>query len=685
MREHWRQRRGDHRHLRGCGGPVDLVRHDREPDGVCNPNTIAGDTAGTQLVLAAVLPSSFVPDVVNSASEPTSNSELVVSAEPVSLKPLTVVYTLNPKAVWSDGVPITAADFKYAWEEQRGDPIDVARPTWRSIAGYRDIASVTGTNGGHTVTVGFQTPVRRLGRSCSPTSCRPSDGEGGVEPGLQHGRPGHRPVGRPLHAGACDAEAITLVQNPRWWGTPANPSRSPSTSLSSTAQLAQWMASGYVQVAAPGTVTQSFLTQITGLPGAQSEVDAWRRCCSWTWPVRSTGSSHPISGSPSRSPSTARTWSTSRSAGPSRGSPRATAISSCRASRTTSRPRRGLTTTTIPPATSSTSTTTVGAGGSVNFPVTPVPTQAATFITATGLDRSPGIRLPLGRSAGPSSCTWSTTRPTPGPRRRRRRSRPSWTAGRLHTSVLPVAGATQTGETLAAGFADLAVLPQTFTPYMSQTVGMYTQLLGPTGKNGSQDWTGYSDSKFDQLVTTASEQLNLTTAMGFYTQADTMLWDNMVSLPLFAEPTVLVWSRTIAGVNAEPRSTSLLWFAQYWAVKVPDVDEQHHAVAAGAVGASGSGDVSGLRSPAAADGRPLPARRWADGHALASPDAAVQLQALVGVAVGRRASLRGWCPQGRGGSSPPSDTIKTRLLESNLLVEDVHRRRSVHFHVEVIR
>ena len=34
--------------------------------------------------------------------------------------------------------------------------------------------------------------------------------------------------------------------------------------------------------------------------------------------------------------------------------------------------------------------------------------------------------------------------------------------------------------------------------------------------------------------------------------------------------------------------------------------------------------------------------------------------------------------------SPPSDTIKTRLLEPNLLVEDVHRRRSVHFQVEVI-
>ena len=46
-------------------------------------------------------------------------------------------------------------------------------------------------------------------------------------------------------------------------------------------------------------------------------------------------------------------------------------------------------TTTIPPPTSSTSTTVIGAGGSVNFPVTPVPDQAAALIAATGLVRTP--------------------------------------------------------------------------------------------------------------------------------------------------------------------------------------------------------------------------------------------------------------------------------------------------------
>ena len=42
--------------------------------------------------------------------------------------------------------------------------------------------------------------------------------------------------------------------------------------------------------------------------------------------------------------------------------------------------------------------------------------------------------------------------------------------------------------------------------------------------------------------------------------------------------------------------------------------------------------------------------------ALRSPDAACQLKSRRSGGIGRRASLRGWCPQGRGGSSPPSDT-----------------------------
>jgi peptide/nickel transport system substrate-binding protein len=535
----------------------------------CNPNTPSGNTPGTQTVLAAVLPSPFVPDVVNSAGTPTANGDLIASSELVNTKPETVVYTLNPKAVWSDGVPITADDFKYAWEEQRGDPI-VSSPDVASIAGYRDISSVTGANGGRTVTVKFKTTFadwQMLFANLVPAHVMEKVG---WNPSCTTVDPAIDLSGGPFKLGTVTTTAITLVQNPKWWGTPANAKSITVHIASSTAQLAQWMASGYVQVAAPSQVTPSFLTQMTGLPGAQSEVDTSSNLlqldmasslesdlspdlrfaialsinrqdlvnqqASWAVTGLAPGNSH----------LTVQGQENYKSAGPT------------------------SSTTTVPAPTSSTSTTSIGAGGSVNFPVTPVPSQADAYIAASGLVRTPG------------NLSYHTTFGIPFQLHMVYDSSDPWAAAAapairddlvdagLDTVMVPETGAAQTGAVLAAGFADLAVLPQSFSPYMSQTLAWYTMSLGEPGKNGSQNWTGFSNSAFDRLVQQASQQLNLNTAMSLYDQADTMLWDNMVSLPLFAEPTALVWSRSIGGVQAEPRSPSLLWFAQLWAVRAPE-------------------------------------------------------------------------------------------------------------------
>jgi peptide/nickel transport system substrate-binding protein len=531
----------------------------------CNPNTPSGDASGTQTVLAGVLPSPFV---VGADGTPTPNSELTESAEPVSLKPLTVVYTLNPKAVWSDGVPISAADFKYAWEQQRGDP-DVPADEVTSIAGYRDIASVTGSNGGQTVTVKFKTTFadwKSLFGNLVPAHVMEKVG---WDPTCTTVNPDIDLSGGPFKIGSVTPQSVRLDQNPKWWGTPANARSITIRIASSTAQLAQWMASGSVQVAEPTTVTQSFLTQMTGLPSAQSEVDTSatllqvdmasslesdlppdlrvaialtinrqdlvNQQVSWAVPGIAPGDSHVmVQGQQNYLPAPT-------------GSP----------------------TTTIPAPTSSTSTTVIGAGGNVHFPVTPVPAQAAALIAATGLVRPPGDPYYLSSFGAPFQLHMVYDSDDPWAAAAAPTIRAELQAAGLDTMLYPVAGAAKTGQVLAAGFADMALLPVTFTPYMSQTVSWYTTLLGPAGKNGSQNWTDFSNSQFDQLVETASQQLNPNTAAGYYNRADTLLWDEMVSLPLFVEPTVLVWSRTIGGVMAMPRSTSLLWFAQYWAVRSP--------------------------------------------------------------------------------------------------------------------
>ena len=261
----------------------------------CNPHTPSGATPGTETALAGVLPSPFV---VNEAGAPAPNLDLVVSAELVSPKPETIVYTLNPRATWSDGVPITAADFKYAWEQQGKPglpPTDVA-----SIAGYRDIASVTGSDGGHTVTVVFGTPFadwKMLFGDLLPAHVMEKVG---WNPACTTVNPAIDLSGGPYKIAAVGVRSITLVQNPRWWGTPSN-NRSVTVRMAdSTAQLAQWMSSGYVQVAEAWAPTRQFLAEMTGLPGRRARSTRRRRCSSWTCRAHRSARCRPTCARPSR-------------------------------------------------------------------------------------------------------------------------------------------------------------------------------------------------------------------------------------------------------------------------------------------------------------------------------------------------------------------------------------------------
>ncbi|HEX3515681.1 MAG TPA: hypothetical protein VHT26_16935, partial [Trebonia sp.] len=50
------------------------------------------------------------------------DTNYVTSATVTNTNPQTIVYQINPKAVWSDGVPISAADFIYNWQAQSANP-----------------------------------------------------------------------------------------------------------------------------------------------------------------------------------------------------------------------------------------------------------------------------------------------------------------------------------------------------------------------------------------------------------------------------------------------------------------------------------------------------------------------------------------------------------------------------------
>ncbi|MDX6223390.1 MAG: glutathione transport system substrate-binding protein, partial [Frankiales bacterium] len=91
-----------------------------------------------------------------------------LSAQETSTSPQTIVYKINPKAVWEDGSPLNADDFTLTWNLQStkacgGAAADAPAnaPTYcdpASTSGYDQIKSLTGSNNGRTVTVVFSSP-----------------------------------------------------------------------------------------------------------------------------------------------------------------------------------------------------------------------------------------------------------------------------------------------------------------------------------------------------------------------------------------------------------------------------------------------------------------------------------------------------------------------------------------------
>lgn len=175
-------------------------------------------------VLAQVWPSAFY---VTPAGVPEMNSALLQSATEVSTSPQVVVYQLNPRAVWSDGAPITYADFVYNWEAQCGctDALDANLNAFHPLgsAGYDDISNVSGRPADpSTVTVTFSTPYtdwRSLFSYLMPAHIAKKVGfdSGFTDPvaDLVSGGPF-------MVAEAQDGYSLELVRNARYWGSPAN-------------------------------------------------------------------------------------------------------------------------------------------------------------------------------------------------------------------------------------------------------------------------------------------------------------------------------------------------------------------------------------------------------------------------------------------------------------------------------
>jgi peptide/nickel transport system substrate-binding protein len=189
----------------------------QEPNGF-NPNTSTDAVVAVQAVAATMYPSVFrVHPDFSIRLDPT----FMLAAELTSHDPQTVTYRIRPEARWSDGTPITAADFIYLWEHLNGiNPRTDAVTT----VGYDRIKQVTGSADGKTVTVVFDQKFadwQSLFANLLPAHYV-SRQPGGWNRGLNK-HPEDIPSGGPFKiAGFRRGETLTLARNDHYWGPRAH-------------------------------------------------------------------------------------------------------------------------------------------------------------------------------------------------------------------------------------------------------------------------------------------------------------------------------------------------------------------------------------------------------------------------------------------------------------------------------
>jgi peptide/nickel transport system substrate-binding protein len=182
-----------------------------------NPSTPAGGNRITAEVMEQVWPQTFVTDNELAIS---AEAGFVEEAEVESISPFTVVYTLNPKAVWSDGVPIGVKDFIYNWREQLQWASQL--PDAGLLAGYQAISTITSPDGGSIVVVKFSHPFTEWESLFSNLVPAHIGERYGWVDAFEGFDPGKIVSGGPFEITSfVPGVSLVLSRNPHYWFTPA--------------------------------------------------------------------------------------------------------------------------------------------------------------------------------------------------------------------------------------------------------------------------------------------------------------------------------------------------------------------------------------------------------------------------------------------------------------------------------
>ena len=249
------------------GGEI-VIGAEQEPDCVDWIATCAGSIWGTYIMQIPTIPSVFETRLVDDEWTPVPSD--LVTGEPVAEDvdgTQTITYSINPDAVWSDGQPITSADFAYTAAQIR-DGDDIFDKT-----GYDKIASVDTTDP-KTAVVTLSSPYAGWRTLFSVYGVLPAhllDGQDRAAIMTD----GYDFSGGPWKIESWDrGTSATLVPNENYWGEKPHLDKVTFMFLPDTTAAFQALKSGQVDVLYPSPQLDAINQIDAGLPGINSQVDS---------------------------------------------------------------------------------------------------------------------------------------------------------------------------------------------------------------------------------------------------------------------------------------------------------------------------------------------------------------------------------------------------------------------------
>ncbi len=533
-------------HLVGVTGGTATIVLDQVPT-TLNDHTPSGDAATTRDVASAIWPQVFQ---LGPQQTPVLDTDVVQSAELVNINPQTVVYQINPRATWSDGVPISAQDFIYAWLAQKGGGVDIdgTPDSVASTLGYRDIQTVTGGNDDKTVTVVFRTPFGDWPSLFDDLLPAHVAERVGWNHGFDTFDPSVLVSGGPWEAASWEpGNRIVLVRNPHWWGTAPHLDRIVIEADPVPENALGLLTKRSADIGYPTEFDTSVLAQLSSTASVETTESLGTTMLQLIFNTKHPpldnafireGIAHEID-------------------------------------------RAGIITSLIQPLNSSvwedndhlfSNTQPQYSDGAAGY-VQADPVAAARAFAQGGLAAdSNGTWTSHGKSLD-LELVWAQDDPWSA------MVEPSVAAqltdAGFDVQEVPVTSAQLESSILPAGSFDLALAPMVSNVYPSGDAGYFSTSPVLTIPGTNLDWSGFDDPHVDTTLAQAVQQLGSNQANPLYKQADADLWTEMPTYPLFAEPTLLVHSAWVNAVTDDPGGLGPMFSVEKW-YRVVEIKPNRH-------------------------------------------------------------------------------------------------------------